>query len=106
MILRQIIVVVGLMTGITGFGQETWSSKYVQLNKNGGLQYIPDEKGNIIPDFSRVGYHGNEKPIPFIRVVKRLSPVENSQQEIQKAIDEVAKMPLDASGFRGAIHLS
>lgn len=103
MILRQFIVILLLIVCVTGFTQGTWSSKYVKLNKNGVLQYIPDEKGNIIPDFSRVGYHGNEKPI--LRVVIRLSPSEKSQQEIQEAIDELAKMPLAANGFRGAIHL-
>ena len=33
-----------------------WESKFIKQNKDGSLKYMPDEKGNIIPDFSRVGY--------------------------------------------------
>ena len=36
---------------------KNWESKFVQLQADGSLKYIPDEKGNILPDFSRVGYH-------------------------------------------------
>lgn len=34
-----------------------WSSSLVKINAGGKLEYVPDEKGNIIPDFSLVGYH-------------------------------------------------
>ncbi len=85
--------------------QQAWQSKYLKIEK-GKLQYIPDEQGNIIPDFSRVGYHQNEKAIPNVAVVTKLSPTgENDQQRIQDAIDELAKKPADASGIRGAILL-
>ena len=47
-----------------------WESKFIKLNKDGSLKYIPDEKGNIIPDFSRVGYYAGDKTIPDIAVVK------------------------------------
>ena len=84
-----------------------WESKYVKQLKNGSLQYIPDEKGNIIPDFSRVGYYAGDKVIPDIAVVKTVSPTgtDNDQTTIQAAIDEVAGRPLDKDGFRGAILL-
>ena len=39
--------------------QKFWESKYVKLKKDGKLAYLPDEQGNIIPDFSRVGYRQN-----------------------------------------------
>src|SRR5690349_5718023 len=106
MILQKLTVALLLLSGIHSYCQETWTSKYVSINKKGELVYNADEKGNIIPDFSSVGYHGNQKQIPFIRVVKHLSPSDNSQQQIQAAIDEVSKMKPDANGFRGAIHLS
>ena len=85
--------------------QEKWNSKHI-LVKNGQLKYVPDEKGNIIPDFSRVGYMENAKPIPQVSVVKTVSPSGNNDQlMLQAAIDEVAKLALDKNGFRGAILL-
>jgi len=68
-----------------------WESKFVKLNKDGSLKYIPDEKGNIIPDFSRVGYDGGDKEIPDVAVVKTIGPAVNGTSEtiIQSAIDEV-----------------
>jgi hypothetical protein len=69
------------------------------------LNYVPDEKGNIIPDFSKVGYYENARPIPFIAVVKTVEPSANDQQTIQNAIDEISKMSIDKNGFRGAIFL-
>lgn len=84
-----------------------WVSKFVKINKDGSLEYIPDEKGNIIPDFSRVGYYSGDKTIPTIAVVKTVSSTgtENDEPTIQAAITEVSKLPLDKNGFRGAILL-
>ncbi len=82
------------------------SSKFVKQNTDGGLSYVPDEKGNTIPDFSRVGFYGGDKTIPDIPVVKTIAPSgSDDQQLIQQAIDEVSKRPLDAAGFRGAVLL-
>lgn len=85
--------------------KENWESKFVRVNKDNSLQYAPDAQGNIIPDFSRVGYYQGDKPLPNIAVVKTISPSVNAQQAIQSAIDEVAAMPLNKDGFRGAILL-
>jgi hypothetical protein len=84
-----------------------WESKFVHVEKSGRLQYIPDEKGNIIPDFSRVGYKNTNEEIPQVAVVKTIFPVQGKTGEevIQSAIDEVSRMPLDKKGFRGAILL-
>ncbi|SOD12365.1 hypothetical protein [Pedobacter xixiisoli] len=85
---------------------QTWQSKFVKLNKAGNLTYVPDAKGDIIPDFSRVGYHQGDKAIPQVKVVKELSSNGiNDQQQIQGAINELAKMPLNKDGIRGAILL-
>jgi len=95
-----------LLCFITTYGQEKWESQYIKIQKNGKLQYIPDEQGNIIPDFSRVGYHQNTKPIPKVNTVTTLSATgENDQQKIQQAIDDLAKKPADQNGIRGAILL-
>ena len=85
----------------------SWESKFIKLNKDGSLKYIPDEKGNIIPDFSRVGYYGGDKDIPDVAVVKTIAPAAGGTSEaiIQSAIDEVSKRPLDKNGFRGTILL-
>lgn len=83
-----------------------WQSKLVQLKQDHTLQYAPDEKGNIIPDFSRVGYYQGNVPIPEVPVVKTIAPGNNSEQLIQDAINEVAQRQPDAHGFRGAILLT
>lgn len=82
-----------------------WKSACMEVDSKGNIRYIPDVKGNILPDFSRVGYCNSKQILPDIKIVKTISPGENSQQIIQSAIDEVAAMPLKKNGFRGAILL-
>lgn len=65
----------------------------------------PDERGNILPDFSRVGYYQGLQPIPDVPIVKELSPGPDDEKRIQEAIDEISQLPLQASGFRGALLL-
>ena len=83
------------------------ASKYIKVNPNGTLKYIPDAKGNTIPDFSRVGYHQGDQAIPTVAVVKTVTPNEDgdSQQLLQNAINEVALLPVNKAGFRGTILL-
>lgn len=86
---------------------QNWQSSYVQLQKNGALIYKSDELGNQIPDFSAVGYHQQNKPIPVVKTLIKLSPTGNDdQQMIQQAIDGLAKQALNGDGFRGAILLA
>jgi hypothetical protein len=83
-----------------------WSSRLVFYGEDGKLQYQPDSLGNVIPDFSHVGYHYGDELPPIIPVVKEISPVEGDDYvNIQSAINEVAEMPLDENGFRGAVLL-
>ncbi|MDP4292016.1 MAG: hypothetical protein Q8908_13115 [Bacteroidota bacterium] len=95
-----------LITCFSGFLKPIWQSKFVQAT-NDKLTYVPDENGNIIPDFSRVGYHQGDKEIPDVPVVKTISANRNgeSQTVIQKAIDEVSALPLNSQGIRGTILL-
>src|SRR6266436_4698961 len=97
MYLKYFIIFSLSFTGrLNSFSQQQWSSRYVTLDKNGTLHYIPDEKGNIIPDFSKVGYYAQARQVPFIPVVKIVEPSDsNSQQIIQAAIDEVSQLPVD-----------
>ncbi len=85
--------------------QDPWYSKFLTIQPDGTLIYHPDEKGNILPDFSRVGYHHGNQAIPDVKIVKTISSNEggNQQQLIQNAIDEVSGLNPDKNGFRGAI---
>lgn len=86
-----------------------WQSSMVKITPQGELVYYPDQKGNTIPDFSRVGYHHGNRPIPYYNysVTKEVTPVENgdSRQRIQDAIDAVSKLKPDADGHRGVVLL-
>ena len=80
------------------------TSSLVSVGANGRLVYTPDAKGNVVPDFSAVGYMNSEAPIPTVGVVLTINPVVGDNlANIQNAINQVAAMPLDANGFRGAI---
>ncbi|MEJ5995124.1 hypothetical protein WG904_11910 [Pedobacter sp. Du54] len=104
--LKAILTLALMLCFIGAFSQEKWESQYVKIQPNGKLYYIPDEQGNVIPDFSRVGYHQNTKPIPKVKTVITLSATgDNDQQKIQEAIDELAKRPANKDGIRGAILL-
>lgn len=80
------------------------TSSLVSVGTNGHLVYTADVKGNVVPDFSAVGYMNSEAPIPTVGVVLIVNPVAGDNlANVQNAINQVATMPLDANGFRGAI---
>lgn len=80
------------------------TSSLVSVGANGRLVYTADAKGNVVPDFSAVGYMNSEVPIPTVGVVLTINPVTGDNlANVQDAINQVAAMPLDANGFRGAI---
>jgi hypothetical protein len=73
---------------------------------DGKLVYIADSLGNKIPDFSNAGYKGGGVPIPYVAVKETVWPVlGDNSASIQAAIDRVSALPVDASGFRGAVLL-
>ena len=85
----------------TSYAQTT---ALVSVGTNGHLVYTADAKGNIVPDFSAVGYKNSEAPIPTIGVVLTINPVVGDNlANIQNAVNQVAAMPLDTNGFRGTI---
>jgi hypothetical protein len=100
-------IFLGLVSLFIIFSASAQESKHYTINNNGILTFKPDEKGNIIPDFSRVGYHMGDKELPEVKVVKIISAVAkgSSQEIIQKAIDEVSILKPDKNGFRGTILL-
>jgi hypothetical protein len=81
-----------------------WQSKFVK-EQNGKLTYFPDEKGNILPDFSLVGYNTGNTAIPDVAVATIISPSADAENKIQAAINELASKAADQKGFRGAILL-
>ena len=80
------------------------TSSLVSVGNNGRLVYTADAKGNVIPDFSAVGYMNSEVPIPTVGVVKTVYAVSgDNSANVQSAIDYVSTLPLNSDGFRGAI---
>ncbi|KAG0216322.1 hypothetical protein BGX31_000637, partial [Mortierella sp. GBA43] len=67
---------------------------------------FPDEHGNTVPNFSRVGYREGHVRIPFVpvkmEVEPSLDPFSDDTYRIQCAIDAVAAMPLFPIGEHGA----
>jgi hypothetical protein len=80
------------------------TTSLISVDTNGKLIYTPDSKGNIVPDFSGVGYMNSESPIPNVAVVKTVNAVVGDNlANIQNAINEVSLITPDANGFRGTI---
>ncbi|WP_438480511.1 hypothetical protein [Oleiharenicola lentus] len=85
-------------------------SKLVHAGPSGKLVYVPyNEAGDTVLDFSNCGYGGGGVPLPRAEEKIRLtasSANDDDTKRIQSALDEVAQLPLDADGFRGAVVLS
>lgn len=84
------------------------ASKIAYFNKEGKMVYVPDYKGNQIPDFSQVGYMAGENEIPKVPVKVILEAKTGEQDDtarVQAAIDKVSVMPKDEFGFRGTVLL-
>lgn len=82
------------------------ATSMVYPGADGKLVYVADSLGNKIPDFSNAGYKGGGVAIPYVPVKITVWPVAGDNSDnIQAAIDKIAAMPADASGFRGAVLL-
>ena len=78
----------------------------VHFDPAGKLEYTADEQGNTIPDFSHAGYGGGGVPIPTVPTKETIWPVAgDNTANVQAAIDRVSALPVDKSGFRGAVLL-
>ncbi len=83
-----------------------WQSSMVKITDDGKLEYIADDEGNILPDFSRVGYHHGDKGVPHFTPTVVVSPVVGDNWEnIQTAVDKVSALQSDDSGHRGVVLL-
>jgi hypothetical protein len=76
---------------------------------DGRLVYHPfSDRGDVIPDFSGVGYRGGAVALPTVPVRITIDPSEediDDTDRIQNAINQVSAMPPDENGFRGAVLL-
>lgn len=79
----------------------------VSEGRGGKLIYATDDRGNRIPDFSNCGYAGADRGIPEVATVATVAPTNGDDTaRIQAAIDQVAKLPLQSDGFRGAVAIA
>ncbi|HKK61141.1 MAG TPA: discoidin domain-containing protein, partial [Bacteroidales bacterium] len=100
----NLLAVIAVFLSFNAFAQTT---SLVSIDGSGHMTYSPDAKGNVLPDFSYVGYHHGEKPIPDVRVIKTISPkAGDNLAHIQDAIDYVADQPADENGHKGALLLN
>src|SRR5918992_226844 len=94
-----------VLVGAAALGAQG-KSAWVYPDAAGRLQYIADERGNRIMDFSHAGYKGGGVRIPDMRVARTVKPLTgDNTAQIQAAIDDVATLSIDSSGFRGAVLL-
>ncbi len=97
---------VAILFSINAFAQKQTKPPAPLVAGRGNIVYNPDSLGNRIVDFSYCGYEASEQAIPTIDV-KVVVPVTkgDATQRIQAALDQVASLPVDANGFRGAVLL-
>ena len=106
LILPVVALMMQLFPGESLAQEQSWSPEHVFYGPGGSLSYTPDEKGNIIPDFSHVGYMYGDEAIPDVPVLTEISPVDGDDgASIQAAIDMVEALTPDENGFRGAVLL-
>jgi hypothetical protein len=95
---------------LAGFTQEVFgqaTSKWVQYDRHGRLQYAADDAGNRIMDYSWAGYRGGGVSLPSVAARVTVSPSgKDDTAAIQSAIDTVSARRADRKGFRGAVRLA
>ncbi len=86
--------------------ENSFAAKFPLEIKNGKLNYLQDEKGNQILDFSYCGYKSSEQDIPNLpNLIFVPAQDADATDIIQRAIDYVSQLKPDANGFRGAVLL-
>ena len=83
-------------------------STWVWRGGDGLLGYRVEADGDRIPDFSMVGYGAGWSDLPATPPVRVTvaAAAGDSTARIQAAINQVAALPMQPSGFRGAVQLS
>ena len=108
-----------MLTQIVTANDSTPRSSYVDANcdPSGSGQIELTHKdtgaglGDVLPDFSYVGYRSGEEDLPFVETRATLNPEECSYNDCADAIDaklaELSNLEVnESSGFRGALTLS
>ena len=106
-IVYRILVLIILIIGQQALLAQKQAKPVPPLSsEKGKLVYSADLLGNRIPDYSYCGYKASEEAIPNVEV-KVVVPQKpgDATLRIQSALDYVASLPVDASGFRGAVLL-
>ncbi|KAF1017105.1 MAG: hypothetical protein GAK31_00364 [Stenotrophomonas maltophilia] len=96
---------------------EAEDAPLVALHRDGTLHYaLYRDRGsadarNIVPDFSRAGYHGGGVALPAraalpVRIVLHPAAGGDDHARIQQAIDTVSARTPDARGVRGVVLLA
>jgi hypothetical protein len=81
-------------------------SRIAYVGADGGLIRVPDYRGNRVLDFSNAGYMGGGIRLPDVQARVAVEPGDGDDTaRVQAAIDEVAQMPQDTEGIRGAVLL-
>jgi hypothetical protein len=83
----------------------------VTLGPDGKLVYTPTAKGDVVPDYSDVGYKNSEVDLPDPSTYPRIIPIfpepGDRRAFIQQKIDELSLLPIDpATGLRGALYFN
>jgi hypothetical protein len=102
--MRCIVAIVLIALGMSApvRGDQPW----VAPGPDGKLIHRTDEQGNRIPDFSYCGFAGGGVALPAVAAAVTVDPVEGDMTAtIQAALDQVAALPLNEAGFRGAVLL-
>jgi hypothetical protein len=96
-----------VMSGIIVAAQDIApTTSLVYPGADGKLVYVADSLGNRIPDFSNAGYKGGGIPLPQVQPKVTVWPLPGDNSDnLQKIIDSISALPLDAAGFRGTILL-
>jgi hypothetical protein len=92
---------------IAKFSATPVPSKLVHMGGDGKLVYNPyNEQGDVIPNFSMAGFRRGLEEIPDVPVAVTITPNPDGSDEYQKimdAIHQIAQLPRDEKGFRGAL---
>ena len=79
----------------------------VTAGPDGGLVYaVLNERGDVLPDFSRCGYKGGDRAIPDVPARLTVAPGPGDDTaRIQAALDTAGRWDWRSDGFRGAVEL-
>jgi hypothetical protein len=107
-IMRPLALCLIALIVVTSSSAHAAQSEWIRRGTDGTVLYKTTPAGDRIMDFSYAGYRGGGVAIPDVAVKREVKPSGGADDApvIQAAIDEVANLPPDADGFRGAVLLA